>query len=148
MKFQFKLYCTVKYGTPNPQGLILEIEDVQRLLHEVCKKSSATPLPVVIWELETLENRLIEKHKETFWIKARSITRNRHEFFELTSITHTKSPNVPQFERLIREKLISLDHLIKRKPTGGAAEKGPLFRIEPFAIPQLFLGEPAIYKLV
>ena len=39
-------------------------------------------------------------------------------------------------------------YIVKRKPTGGAAEKGPLFRIETFAIPQVFLGEPAMYKLV
>lgn len=145
---QFKLYCQVDFGKPNSQGLMLEVEDAKRLLHEVFKKSSTTSVPVVIWELETLENRLIEKHKETFWIKAKSIEKNGNEFFELVSITHTKNPNVPQFERLIRDKLISLDHLIKRKPTGGAAEKGPLFRIETFAIPQLFLGEPANYKLV
>ena len=145
---QFKLYCQVDFGKPNSQGLMLEVEDAKRLLHEVFKKSSTTSVPVVIWELETLENRLIEKHKETFWIKAKSIEKNGNEFFELVSITHTKNPNVPQFERLIRDKLISLDHLIKRKPTGGAAEKGPLFRIETFAIPQLFLGEPAMYKLV
>jgi len=145
---QFKLYCQVDFGKPNSQGLMLEIEDAKRLLHEVFKKSSTTSLPVVIWELETLENRLIEKHKETFWIKAKSVERNGNEFFELVSITHTKNPNVPQFERLIRDKLISLDHLIKRKSTGGAAEKGPLFRIETFAIPQLFLGEPSMYKLV
>lgn len=145
---QFKLYCQVDFGKPNSQGLMLEVEDAKRLLHEVFKKSSTTSVPVVIWELETLENRLIEKHKETFWIKAKSIEKNGNEFFELVSITHTKNPNVPQFERLIRNKLISLDHLIKRKPTGGAAEKGPLFRIETFAIPQLFLGEPAMYKLV
>jgi len=145
---QFKLYCQVDFGKPNSQGLMLEIEDAKRLLYEVFKKSSTTSLPVVIWELETLENRLIEKHKETFWVKAKSVERNGNEFFELVSITHTKNPNVPQFERLIRDKLISLDHLIKRKPTGGAAEKGPLFRIETFAIPQLFLGEPAMYKLV
>ena len=144
---QFKLYCQVDFGKPNSQGLMLEVEDAKRLLHEVFKKSSTTSVPVVIWELETLENRLIEKHKETFWIKAKSIEKNGNEFFELVSITHTKNPNVPQFERLIRDKLISLDHLIKRKPTGGAAEKGPLFRIETFAIPQLFLGEPAMYKL-
>jgi len=143
---QFKLYCQVDFGKPNSQGLMLEIEDAKRLLHEVYMSSSKSP--VVIWEMETLENRLIEKHKETFWIKAKSIKRNGTEFFELASITHTKNPNIPQFERLVREKLISLDHLIKRKPTGGAAEKGPLFRIESFAIPQLFLGEPANYKLI
>lgn len=125
---------------------MLEIEDAKRLLLEVYMYSSKSP--VVIWEMETLENRLIEKHKETFWIKAKSIKRNGTEFFELASITHTKNPNILQFERLVREKLISLDHLIKRKPTGVAAEKGPLFRIESFAIPQLFLGEPANYKLI
>jgi hypothetical protein len=144
---QFKLYCQVDFGKTNSQGLMLEIEDAKRLLHEMFKKSSTTLLPLVIWELETLENRLIDKHKETFWIKAESVKRNGNEFFELVSITHTKNPNVPQFERLIREKLISLDHLIKRKPTGGAAEKGPLFRIKASAIPQLFLGVPTVYNL-
>jgi hypothetical protein len=142
---QFKLYCTVKHGTPNPQGLMLEIEDAKRWLHEVFKKSSKTS-PVVIWDMKSLEDELIEKHNETFWIKAKAEIIKGLEYFTLLSVTHTQKPNISQLERMIRENLITVDHLIKRTPSGGAAEKGPIFKIQAKAIPQLFLGVPVSYK--
>ena len=142
---QFKLYCTVKHGTPNPQGLMLEIEDAKRWLHEVFKKSSKTS-PVVIWDMKSLEDELIEKHNETFWIKAKAEIIKGIEHFTLLSVTHTQKPNISQLERMIRENLITVDHLIKRTPSGGAAEKGPFFKIQAKAIPQLFLGVPVSYK--
>ena len=40
-----------------------------------------------------------------------------------------------------------MDHLIKRKPSGGAAEKGPLFKIVRAKIQELFLGDPQEYSL-
>jgi len=141
---QFKLYCEVSTQRPNSQGLILEIETAERWLKETCKQAPVRN--VAIWRLEHLEQRLAAKHKETFWVKAHSRWEGAREYFELVSVTHTRNPNIPQFERLLDDGTITLDHLIKRTPSGGAHEKGPLFKIERPRLHELFLGEPRVYQ--
>ncbi len=141
----FKLYCTVSTIRPNSQLLQFRIEDVARFLHEEAMKSST--VPVAVWTLPQLEARLAEKHRETFWIKATSEKRSGEEWFHLKSVLHTRNPNIPQFERLLAEGTITMDHLIKRTSSGGAAEKGPLFKIQRHRIPELFLGKPLIHSL-
>jgi len=141
----FKLYCTVSTLKRNSQGLQFRIEDALRWLHEVARLNPEEP--IAIWELSHLEQRLEEKHRETFWIKADKEMRAGSEWFHLQSITHTRNPNLPQFERLLAAGTITMDHLIKRKPSGGAAEKGPLFKIERQRIQELFLGQPTKHLL-
>ncbi len=142
---QFKLYCTVSAKAENSQGLIFDIQTAERWLRERCVK--APTREVAVWRLERLEHALSAKHRETFWIKADSVWRGDKEFFRLKSITHTRDPNVPQLERMLLDGTVTMDHLIKRKANGGASEKGPLFKIIRSRIPELFLGEPKIYKL-
>ena len=49
--------------------------------------------------------------------------------------------------QLLDEGIITMDHLIKRKnKTGAAAEKGPLFKINPKNLMLLF-PESKIYNL-
>ena len=103
---------------------------------------------VAIWSLAQLEKRLAEKHRETFWIKATPEIRAGSEWFHLKSVMHTRNPNVPQFERLLAESAITMDHLVKRTLSGRVAEKWPLFEIQRQRIPELFLGEPERHSLV
>lgn len=139
-----KLYCTVSTSKANSQGLLLEIDQAVRFLHE--RYSLQHRSDVAIWQLSHLENRLLEKHKETFWIQAKSVHIRGREYFDLKSVTHTKNPNLPQFERMLEEGSINMDHLIKRE-NGRAQEKGPLFKIQRNKIPELFLGEPRKHLL-
>ncbi len=141
---EFKLYCTISARNTNPQGLKLEVDDLARLLREV---SAEAPHNVAIWRMKHLENRLFEKHRETFWIKARSERVAGCEYFHLESVVHTRNPNLPQLERLLSDGTVTVDHLIKRKPSGGAQEKGPLFKIVKERIPELFMGIPNRYSL-
>jgi hypothetical protein len=141
----FKLYCTITSRAPNSQGLIFEFEEADRWLREVCANEPRTE--VAVWRLARLEESLARKHNETFWIKANSVWRKDREHFELISVTHTRNPNLPQLERMLRDGTVTMDHLIKRLPGGGAAEKGPLFKIVRARLPELFLGEPTIYAL-
>ncbi len=139
----FKLYCTVSARIPNSQGLVFEFEDARRWLLENCKIEPERE--VAVWRLETLENSLAAKHRETFWIKAKPQRRGNRELFQLIEVTHTRNPNIPQLERMLRDGMVTMDHLIKRKPSGAGAEKGPLFKIQRDQIPELFLGEPKQY---
>jgi hypothetical protein len=140
----FKLNCTVSSLVRNSQGLMLRIDrDIDQLL----ENSNRTEVgDFVIWRLETLHKRLLEKHNETFWIAADSIEIDGKEHFQFKSVEHTKKPVVSQFDILIEQGVITLDHLIKRRPNGQVSERGPLFKIKPNALDFLF-PKSQIYSL-
>ncbi|TBM01034.1 MvaI/BcnI restriction endonuclease family protein [Hafnia paralvei] len=138
----FKLYCTVSAVKSNSQGLRFEIRNGDLLVEVSDIKGD-----VAVWPINTLKKRLLEKHKETFWIKANATQEEGDEYYELTSVTHTKSPLVNQLVPLLQSGVITMDHLIKRSgKTGRVTEKGPLFKIMPQALPLLF-PEPKEYQL-
>jgi hypothetical protein len=138
-----KLYCTIKTHSYNSQGLGFEVDFEQDQLNELHIEDG----PVVSWFGNTLRTKLLEKHHETFWIKANSDIENGDEFFTLKSITHTKNPISSQFLVLLEQGIITMDHLIKRKDkTGKTSEKGPLFKMKQEHLGLIF-PEPKFYKL-
>lgn len=132
----FKLYCTVSTLVRNSQGLKLKIDSEISQLIENSNNTSVGDF--VVWGLDTLHKRLLEKHNETFWIAADSITIEGMEHFQYKKVEHTRKPIVTQFDILLEQGIITLDHLIKRKPTGSVVEKGPIFKIKPNALDLLF----------
>ena len=145
----FRLYCTVSTQTVNSQGLFLKIDEAERALWEWGRrKRSSTVERLLIWKMDTLENRLETKHRETLWIDAKSETIKGREYFHLLSANHTSSPNVPQFQRLISLGEITVDHLVKLERDFSAHERGPFFKIQPRSLAQLFLQEPESFALV
>ena len=132
----FKLYCTVSTIVRNSQGLKLKIDTQISQLIENSDKSNIGDF--VVWSLDTLHKRLIEKHNETFWIAADSVNSNGKEYFQYKKVEHTKKPILTQFDILLEQGIITLDHLIKRKTNGGVVEKGPIFKIKPNSLNLLF----------
>jgi hypothetical protein len=132
----FKLYCTVSAITRNSQGLNLRVDNDLKLLIENSDKVRIGDF--VVWTLDKLHSRLKEKHKETFWVEAESIRKNNHEYFQYKLVEHTKKPITTQFDLLIDQGVITVDHLIKRNSKGRVIEKGPLFKIKPKGIELLF----------
>lgn len=141
----FKLYCTVSSLVTNSQGLKLRLDSKNNQLLENSDKPEIGDF--VVWQLETLHNRLLEKHNETFWIAADSIFIDGKEHFQYKKAEHTKKPIVTQFDILLDQGIITLDHLIKRKSTGSVAEKGPLFKIKPNSLDLLF-PPSKLYSLI
>ena len=132
----FKLYCTVSAIVRNSQGLKLKLDtDVRQLIENSDK---ATVGDFVVWGLETLHKRLLEKHNETFWVATDTLIVDNKEHFIYKSVEHTKKPIVSQFDILLEQGIITLDHLIKRTPVGKVVEKGPIFKIKPNALSMLF----------
>ncbi len=132
----FKLYCTVSGITTNSQGLSLRVDtDINQLIENSDKKEVGD---FVIWTLDKLHKRLLEKHKETFWVAADSISVDGKEHFQYKTVEHTKKPIVSQFDILLEQGVITLDHLIKRNSKGKVVEKGPLFKIKPNSLNLLF----------
>ncbi len=132
----FKLYCTVSTITRNSQGLELRLDqDIKQLIENSSKPEIGD---FVVWSLDTLHYRLLEKHRETFWVEANCSYVDGKEYFQYTLVEHTKKPIVSQFDLLLDQGIITLDHLIKRNPKGKVVEKGPLFKIKPRGIDLLF----------
>lgn len=132
----YKLYCTVSAIVRNSQGLKLKLESDVKQLIENSDNSSLGDFAV--WSLDTLHKRLLEKHNETFWIAADSIQKDGKEHFLFKKVEHTRKPIVSQFDILLDQGIITLDHLIKRTAEGKVVEKGPLFKIKPNALNLLF----------
>lgn len=141
----FKLYCTVSSIVRNSQGLKLILDSESSQLIENSDRSKIGDF--VVWGLETLHKRLLEKHNETFWIAADSVTIDGIEHFQYKKVEHTKKPIVTQFDILLEQGIITLDHLIKRKISGSVVEKGPIFKIKPNALDLLFPPSKSYYLL-
>lgn len=141
----FKLYCTVSAITTNSQGLSLRVDNKVNYLIENSSNNQIGDF--VVWTLDKLHERLIEKHKETFWVSAESVLIDGKEHFRYKEVEHTSSPIVSQFDILLEQGIITLDHLIKRELTGQVVEKGPLFKIKPNSLDLLF-PPSNIYKLL
>jgi len=141
----YKLYCTVSTLVRNSQGLKL---NMNTKINQLLENSDKTGIgDFVVWALETLHKRLLEKHNETFWIAADSLQIGGVEHFQYKKVEHTKKPMVSQFDILLEQGIITLDHLIKRTATGKVVEKGPLFKIKPTGLGLLF-PPSKIYNLV
>lgn len=135
-KDEFKLYCTVSAVTVNSQGLSLRLEsDIKQVIENSDKPTIGD---FAIWTLEKLHSRLLEKHKETFWVEADSTYIDGCEHFQYSFVEHTKEPILSQFDILLDQGIITLDHLIKRDKKGKVVEKGPLFKIKQSGIDLLF----------
>ncbi len=132
----FKLYCTVSAITRNSQGLNLRLDsDIKQIIENSDKPEIGD---FVLWTLENLHNRLQEKHRETFWVEADSTIIEGKEHFQYKFVEHTKKPISSQFDLLLDQGIITLDHLIKRNSVGKVVEKGPLFKIKPKGLELLF----------
>jgi hypothetical protein len=132
----FKLYCTVSAITRNSQGLNLRLDsDIKQIIENSDKPEFGD---FVVWTIDNLHNRLHEKHRETFWVEADSTIIGGREHFQYKFVEHTKKPISSQFDLLVDQGIITLDHLIKRNSVGKVVEKGPLFKIKPKGLDLLF----------
>ena len=132
-----RLSVQVDHGKPNSKGLGLEVDFDRDVLHEVDWNRDKAAFAT--WSLDKLRGRLREKHGATFWVKADSELDERGvERFRYTSVEFSSDPFAHQLGPLIANNAISMDHLIKRKPSGGAHEQGPLFKIDRKRMQELF----------
>lgn len=61
-----------------------------------------------------------------------------HGHFEFRDVLHTRKAIATQFDVLLEQGEITMDHLIKRNAAGRVSEKGPLFKINATSLPLLF----------
>lgn len=135
------LHVTLSANRPNPQGLGLMVVPQRGLLEadefsliKLEDGSFHKIKDVVVWRLQKLHERLLIKHRETFWIEAETKKENGREYFRCSEILHTKNPIPAQFDVLLEQGQITVDFLLCRGSGGDtysfkikSAARGLLF---------------------
>lgn len=145
------LQVTLSSIKPNNQNLGLKVDLTNQLLEadEFCLISNENVeykklQDVAAWKLEKLHQRLLSKHRETFWIDVETAIIGGHEYFRCSEIIHTKNPIPSQFDILLEQGQITVDLLLCR-PSGHGDTYS--FKIRKAARPLLF-PESETHKLV
>lgn len=131
-----RLYCTVSTKSPNSQGIYFTFDEKNGVLNEMSNNKNIDCFAT--WESSKLHQRLLEKHNETFWIRADTKIINGIEYFDFKEIIHTRKPILSQFDLLLAQGEITMDHLIKKDENNKITEKGPSFKISDKFLSLLF----------
>lgn len=145
---RWALYCDVQTSRTNTQGLRLRLDKYEDYLFEFSAREPKGDFAT--WPLTTLHASLLEKHPETFWIKARSEVVDGHEFFHLKSVVHTRQPSMTQFDLLLDQGHVVINHRMHYRGPGktGIRDHGLPFRIRPSMVTQLFSLPSKSYNLI
>lgn len=132
------LHVTLSAQRPNSQGLGLNVDFVRKWLeaneYDLRLKDYPKVSDVAVWQLKSLHERLLSKHRETFWIDVMSKIENGKEYFRVTTIDHTKHPLPSQFDILLQQGKITVDFLLCRNSGGDTYS----FKIKKSELPLLF----------
>jgi hypothetical protein len=143
------LQVTLKH-TPNAQGLYLAINGAESKIQNLFRQGERSE-EVVAWKIDGLENSLREKHKNTFWVKAKTAEIHGSEHFHYVQVIATSSPLISNFAQLVDLGSIQMDYTIseKVKPDGGlkVRDHGYLWKIAPEDIGLLF-PPPKVFDLL
>lgn len=135
------LHVTLSANKPNQQGLGLSVQTQLGLLEAnefarvALEDGSFSKInDVAAWQLINLHERLLTKHRETFWIDAETKIDSGRELFRVSEILHTKNPIPSQFDILLDQGQITVDFLLCRDSGGDTYS----FKIKSTARPLLF----------
>ncbi|MEZ7137317.1 MvaI/BcnI family restriction endonuclease [Komagataeibacter sp. SM21] len=131
-----RLNCTVSAVNVNSQGLTFKIDDKNGILNEVSTTTEHSAF--ASWYLSELRAALEKKHAETFWVGAKVHHIDGREHFEFMDVIHTRKPIGSQFDILVEQGEITMDHIMKRLDSGRAYERGPSFKIKTGSLDLLF----------
>lgn len=132
---------TVQCSPPNSQSLFLCVNTPEERLDLRAAKEMIED--VAAWRLRRLHQRLLQKHRETFWIEVENAWQGGREFFRYKKIEYTKNPNVGQFDILLEQSIITVDLLLCR-PSGHGDTYS--FKIKRMGMPLLF-PESEIFEI-
>lgn len=132
---------TAQCTPPNSQGLFLNVNSLQALLE--LQAQGERVQDVAVWRLLKLHERLLVKHRETFWIEVENNLQDGKEFFRYKQVEHTRNPNIGQFDVLLEQNIITVDLLLCR-PSGNGDTYS--FKIKKKGMPLLF-PESVVYEI-
>lgn len=151
---RLQLYCSLN-NIPNKLGHYLEVKDDDLILHSMHQQSGqsdAEAKKVLLWEMEQLRTSLAEKHRETFWVKAKVRSNaDGKEDFHYTDVVHTRGPLLGNMVEMFRFGRIELDYVIHeefgKKGNRKSRDHGYLFKMWQKDLPSLF-PPPKRYSLI
>jgi len=126
---------------PNSLGLYLDIDYINGHLKQMFINTKVNDFNAehdTTWLLDELKKRLINKHKETFWIKAVSQGTGNYEQFHYVEAEHTMNPYISKFETLIETGIITMDYSMHIKASGAWRDHGFLFKLKSNSLSSLF----------
>jgi hypothetical protein len=136
-KQRLQLFHEMSATKVNSFGLSLKVDSAGEVLHQIYVNESGSTIDVT-WKLAKLFDRLLEKHKQTFWVKAETKGKGDTEQFHYTTARYTSGVSPSKFPMLLEAGVISLDYTIKGLPSGAAKDQGYLFKIRQSDLPLLF----------
>ena len=127
---QMRLFHELSVTKVNSFDLQLEMDMPEDSMHQIYVGGNEIERDVT-WKFEILKQRLLDKHKETFWVTARTKGRSgdADEKFWYSSLKHTGKVDDLAFPILLESGAITLDYTIKETSSGGAKDQGYLFKI-------------------
>lgn len=143
---RLQLYETFTTQRANAYGLELEVNTTADRLEMRYAQEERIKKYVSSWEMANLQNALLIKHHETFWVKAVSEDHDGREWFRYDKVLHTKRPNASLLAPLLDSGKITLDLAAHFKEDGKWRDHGMLFKMKPDEI-GLLLGDPIEYDL-
>jgi hypothetical protein len=117
----------------------LVVDHTKDQLHQVYVENGFSTVDA-IWEFDVLKGRILEKHKETFWVSAQTKGRSgdQDEEFWYSDVKHTGSVDASVFPTLIETGVVTLDYTIKESKPNVAKDQGYLFKISSSNLDLLF----------
>lgn len=137
VKQRLQLFHEMSATKVNSYGLSLKVDSGSELLHQIYVNEGSSVVDVT-WKLAKLFERLLEKHKQTFWVKADTQGKGAGEQFHYSKARYTSGVSPSKFPMLLETGIISLDYTIKALPNGAAKDQGYLFKIKQSDLPLLF----------
>jgi hypothetical protein len=121
-------YSTTYFKKENINKLFLDISLCGKYIYE---KNSVCNEKFLSWETENINRIFSEKLKTTFFVLAERVTLAGREHFIYKNLVVAKNPSFEKFMSMLREKLISINHMILVGKAGRISERGPAFRVKP-----------------
>ncbi len=146
---QNALRHTISGIKPNSRGLYLDIDYANDYLRQMFISTNANdmnPSHDMTWILKDLRSALLNKHKETFWVKALYKNDSPIESFHYIKLEHTQNPYINRLETLLENGLLTIDYTLHIKPNGKPRDHGYLFKLKANSIEALF-PKPMQYDL-
>ncbi|MGG4467386.1 MvaI/BcnI family restriction endonuclease [Paenibacillus alvei] len=106
---------------PNPQGLFLEVDEENEMIHQKCIKNGAI-IDVCYWKFEDIKKKLFAKHPKTMWIVADKKVINKQIHFNYLKVQYTHGPIFSQFISLVQQGVITFDWRRRAKTDPNAQD--------------------------
>ena len=139
LKQRRQLFHEMSCLKPNSLGLQLSLLREETILLQFhVDSSSGSTTSDVQWAVQTLQQSLKEKHRETMWVTASSKGKGKDEEFNYESVTHTSGYDPNALVALLDSGAITVHYTITERPNGSAKDQGYLFKMAPKYLPALF----------